>query len=249
MKKIMTLGLGNKPYKNKNIRNSPNKKSKKLISFFDYKDINNNINKINNSPSPKHSAGKYIQNKKRTNSFNTPNLQLKKRLSHNKINIFNYRAIRKRSIKMIRRKSQGDSDIYNNNQKILLDLIIKNNNNYNKNKLSVNSFSKENKSENININNINNSILSCSEDSTTNLNIMDDNNINLFYNDSNSIISRFDSDLPMNNSESSRLDSIDKTCDESQKFFLNSNSNSQVIMIVLIWNIKRIKIIVNLIIN
>ena len=123
MKKIMTLGLGNKPYKNKNIRNSPNKKSKQLISFFDYKDINNNINKINNSPSPKHSAGKYIQNKKRTNSFNTPNLQLKKLLSHNKIYIFNYREISKRSIKMIRRKSQGDSDIYNNNQKILLIIV------------------------------------------------------------------------------------------------------------------------------
>ena len=235
-KKTMTLGLGNKYNKNKNKINSPNEKIKQTISFFDYKDINNNINKIYNSFSPKkrrhvnHSTGKYIQNKKRTNSFNTSNLQLKKPLSHNKINIFNYRAIRKRSIKMIRRKSQGDSDIYNNNnQKILLELIIKNNynNNYNKNKLSENSFSKENKSENININNIlNNSIISNSEDSTTNLNIMDDNNINLFHNDSNSILSRFDSDLPMNNSESSRLDSIDKTCDKSQKFFLNSNSNS-----------------------
>ena len=36
----------------------------------------------------------------------------------------------------------------------------------------------------------------------------------------------FDSDLNGLNSESSRLDSIDKTYDETQKFFLNSNSNS-----------------------
>ena len=80
----------------------------------------------------------------------------------------------------------------------------------------------ENKSDNM-INIMNNSYISNSEDSNTNLNILDNNNINLFHNDS--IISRIDSDLYGLNSESSRLDSIDKTCDETQKFFLNSNSN------------------------
>ena len=217
-KKTMTIGLGNKPKKYKYIRNSPNKNLKQIISFFDFKDDNiKDSSPIKKSRHVNHSAGKYTKNKERKKSFNSLNSPMKKHLSFNNINISNFRTMRKRSIKMIRRNSQGDID-EDSKQRILLDLINKNNK-----RKKENSFSMENKSDNM-INIMNNSYISNSEDSTTNLNILDDNNINLFHYDS--ILSRFDSDLHGLNSESSRLDSIDKTYDETQKFFLNSNSNS-----------------------
>ena len=129
--------------------------------------------------------------------------------------------MRTRSIHMTRRKSQGNNAV-TDNQRILLDLILRNKN---QNKKEF-SFFQDNNSDSIN-NITNNSNISYSEDSNSNLNILDDNNFNLslFHNDS--IISRFDSDLHRVNSDTSRLDSIDKTCDESQKYFLNSNSNSR----------------------
>ena len=129
--------------------------------------------------------------------------------------------MRTRSIHMTRRKSHGN-DADTDNQRILLDLILRNKN---QNKKEF-SFFQDNNSDSLN-NITNNSNISYSEDSNSNLNILDDNNFNLslFHNDS--IISRFDSDLHRVNSDTSRLDSIDKTCDESQKYFLNSNSNSR----------------------
>ena len=129
--------------------------------------------------------------------------------------------MRTRSIHMTRRKSHGN-DAVTDNQRILLDLILRNKN---QNKKEF-SFFQDNNSDSLN-NITNNSNISYSEDSNSNLNILDDNNFNLslFHNDS--IISRFDSDLHRVNSDTSRLDSIDKTCDESQKYFLNSNSNSR----------------------
>ena len=119
---------------------------------------------------------------------------------------------------MTRRKSQG-TDIITDNQRLLLNLIMRNN-------LNKESSVTDNKSDSMN--NITNSCLSCSEDSVSNfnnsINFIEDNNSNLFNNDS--ILSRAESDLHRINSDTTKLDSIDKTCDESQKYFLNSNNNS-----------------------
>jgi hypothetical protein len=110
-KKTMTIGLGNKLKKNKYIRNSLNKKLKQIISFFDFKDDNiKDSSPIKKSRHVNHSAGKYTKNKERKKSFNSLNSPMKKHLSFNNINISNFRTMRTRSIKMIRRNSQGEID-------------------------------------------------------------------------------------------------------------------------------------------
>ena len=208
------INLGTKIKKNKYLKNSLNYNLKQIISIFD--NNNNNIKKnehihINNS------VGKY-SDRKRNHSFQPSSLQIKRRISYNKLNIYNYRKIRRRSIHMTRRKSQGNNDIEANNRRILLDLILKKNGSDKDN--IENSFNKDNESDSVNnITNNSNNNISYSEDSSTNLNnIFDDNNIHLFQNDS---------DLHRINSDTSRIDSIDKTRDDSQKYFLNSNSNSR----------------------
>ena len=212
----MTVQLGHNIKKIKKDNNSPNKKINKIILNFD---INNNINKrANNGHHIYHSVGKNnYNNRKRINSLPPTKVLLKRRFSHNKFSIYNYRKIYKRSIQMIRRKSQGNN-IVTDNQRILLNLIMKN-------KSSIDSSIIDNKSESKN--NMTNSCLSGSEDSISNfnnnLNLIDDSNLNLINNDS--ILSRADSDLHRINSDTTRLDSIDKT-EESQKYFLNSNNNS-----------------------
>ena len=50
---------------------------------------------------------------------------MRRRFSHNKLNILNYRKIRQRSKGMIRRKSHGH-DVVKNNQRIMLGLSSKN---------------------------------------------------------------------------------------------------------------------------
>ena len=222
-KKTTTIiDLGAKLKKIKNYKNSPNKRLKQIISDFGINNINNN-NRFNNSEIKKnkhinHSVEKFSTHIKRNHSLQPSNIQIKRCFSHDKLNIFNYRKIRTRSIHMIRRKSQGN-DAISTNQRILFDLIFK--------KDKENSFIQDNKSDNLN-NNSNKSIITYSEDSSTNLNNLlnnlDDNNIHLFNNDS--ILSRVDSDILRVNSDASQLNSIDKTCDESQKYFLNSNSDS-----------------------
>ena len=215
--KKKTVIVGSMHKKSKKVKNSPNKKLKQIISNFD----NDNKNKESKSAKRRHynhSVGKYTNNRKRNNSLQPSNIQIKRHFSHNKLNIFNYRKIRRRSIRMTRRKSQG-TDIITDNQRLLLNLIMRNN-------LNKESSVTDNKSDSMN--NITNSCLSCSEDSISNfnnsINFIEDNNSNLFNNDS--ILSRAESDLHRINSDKTRLDSIDKTCDESQKYFLNSNNNS-----------------------
>ena len=212
------IGLEIKTKKNKSIKNSQNKKLKQIISVFYSNDNNHNSETANNKRHVNTSVEKYSQNRKRNNTLQPSNIQIKRSLSHNKLNIYNYRKMRRRSVhNTTRRKSQGNN-IVTDNQKILLDLILKNK--------KESSFFQDNNSDSLN-NITNNSNISYSEDSNSNLNILDDNNFNLdlFHNDS--IISRFDSDLHRVNSDSSRFDSVDKTCDESQKYFLNFNSNSR----------------------
>ena len=220
------MGLGIKTKKNKVNKISPSKKLKQIISIFDTNNSNNSHNpnsdtSKNNNRHINNSVEKYSKNGKRNNTPQPSNIQIKRRFSHNKLNIYNYRKMRTRSIHMTRRKSQGNNAV-TDSQRILLDLILRNKN---QNKKEF-SFFQDNNSDSLN-NITNNSNISYSEDSNSNLNILDDNNFNLslFHNDS--IISRFDSDLHRVNSDTSRLDSIDKTCDESQKYFLNSNSNSR----------------------
>ena len=146
-------------------------------------------------------------------------LSLNKRLSHKKLNIYNYREVRLRSAKMTRRKSYGH-DTNKNNKRILLNLIKK------KNKINEFSYNPKNKyASTNNLNIINNSGMSISEDlnSNNNLNIIDlDNNNNIFQNESS--ISNIDS--PRIYSDTSRFNSVDKTRDDSQKFLLNSLGGS-----------------------
>ena len=212
-KKTMTIRMGPKFKKNKKVKYSPNKKLKQIISSFD----NNKDIEISHHKHYHHSVGKYSKNRKRNNSLQPSNLTLDRHFSHKKLNIYNYRKIRRRSIRMTRRKSQGNN-IASNNQRLILNLIMSNDK-------SRESSIKDNNSDSMNNKN---SCLSCSEESISNfnntLNLIDDTNSNLFNNDS--IISRADSDLPRANSDISRIDSVDKTCDDSQKYFLNSNNNS-----------------------
>ena len=212
--KKMTVAVGMRLKKNKKVRNSLNKKIKQIISIFVNDDKDDSINNKHYN----HSVGKFTHNRKRTNSLPPSNLDMRRRFSHNKLNIYNYRKIRRRSIHMIRRKSQGNN-IVTDKQRLLINLLMKNN------KSRENSI-KDNKSESMN--NMTNSCISCSEDSISNfnknINLIDDNNSNIFNNDS--IFSRAGSNLHRVNSVPSRLDSIDKTRDESQKYFFNSNNNS-----------------------
>ena len=218
-KKNMTVRIGSKIKQNKKVSFSQNKQLNRIIKNID----TNKINKRENNKYINKSAGKINNNRKRAYSFQHSNFELKRNFSHEKLNIYNYRKIRKRNIHMTRRKSQGN-DIVTSNQRLLLGLIMKN-------KINKETYIFENKSENMN--NITcNSCISCSEDSKSifnnSLNLIDDNNFNnnnLFNNDS-IFLSRMDSDIHNINSENSRLDSIDKTRDDSQKYFLNSNNNS-----------------------
>ena len=226
-KKKMTIGVGAKHLKFNKGKNSPNKKLKQIISLFD---SNNNNDTNYNNPDDIFlnqyplSIEKYAKTRRRNNSFKITHSSAKRRLSHKKLNIYNYRTIRKRSVGMIRRNS-NDNCLVKNKERIIVNLFLKNKI---KKKLDETSFTKEIKNENINNNNITN--ISYSEDSNSyfnnSINIVDnDNNSNIFQNDIN--ISRFDSDLIRANSDStSKLDSFDGTRDDSPKYFLSSNNSS-----------------------
>ena len=233
-KKKMTIGVGAKHLKFKKGKNSPSKKFKQILSLFD----NNNENDTNNNNSEDiflnqipQSIDKYGITRKRNNSFKISRVSVKRRFSHSKLNIYNYRTVRKRSVGMIRRNSH-DNCLINNKEKIIVNLLIKNKI---KKKLNESSIIQDSKSENIfsnnNINNNNITNISYSEDSNSyfnnSINLVDnDNNSNIFQNDAN--LSRIDFDLIRANSEdnSSKLNSVDGTRDDSQKFFLSSNRSS-----------------------
>ena len=225
-KKKLTLGfrpMHNK--KNKKTKNSPNKKLKQIISFFD---INTN-NKSNNYNSEKihshitHSVDVKKNNRKRNNSLQVSNYI--RHLSHNKLNILNYRKIRRRSVKMTRRYSD-DIFMRKNKQKIMLNLIAK----YNIKKIN-DSYNNIQEYQSENVNSITN--ISYSEESFSYFN----NTLNITDNDNNNIspflpseinlsnLSRINSDYRPN-SDISGLDSIERTRDESQKYFLSSNSHN-----------------------
>ena len=221
-KKKKTLGDKLNRIGNIKPRNSPNKKFKQIMFFFDKKNNNNNnynLSNYNSEISNRHLNISIDKNIKINNSFHHRNSSCIRRFSHNKLNIYNYRKIRRRSIKMIRRKSD-DISLFKSKQAIFLKLLSKNNG------INENSFLKENKSENAN--NLTN--VSYSEESVSyfnnTLNIIDnnDNNSNIFQNDIS--LSRIDSDLLRQNSDISKFDSIDGTRDDSQKYFLSSNNNS-----------------------
>ena len=221
-KKKKTLGDKLNRIGNIKPRNSPNKKFKQIMSFFDNKNNNNNNNNYdlsnyNSEISNRHLNISIDKNIKINNSFHHRNSSCIRRFSHNKLNIYNYRKIRRRSIKMIRRKSD-DISLFKSKQAIFFKLVSKNKN------INENSIIKE-KSENVN--NLTN--VSYSEESNSyfnnTLNIIDnDNNSNIFQNDIS--LSRIDSALLRQNSDISKFDSIDGTRDDSQKYFLSSNNNS-----------------------
>ena len=167
-KKNMTVVMGSKIKHNKKVSFSQNKKLNRINNNYDI----NNIHKRENNKYINKSVDKNYNNRKRAFSFqHSISVKIKRNFSHDKLNIYNYRKIRKRNIHMTRRKSQGN-DIVTNNQRLLLDLIIKN-------KINKGQNFSENKTENIN--NITcNSCISCSEDSISifnnSLNLIDDNN-------------------------------------------------------------------------
>ena len=208
-KKKKSLGEKISFKKHKRPNKSTNKKLDKIISLFDNND--NNINNYNTETSKNHINFSVEKYRKRNNSIHQTNLSYKRRFSHKKLNIYNYRKIRRRSLKMTRTKSD-DTLIFKNKQKIMLNLLSKNK------ALNEKFITKENTIENIN--NINTN--SYSEESASYFN----NTLNIIDNDNNSniSISRFDSDFNTQNSE--KLDSIDGTRDDSQKYFLSSNSNN-----------------------
>ena len=112
-KKKMTIGVRTIPKKPKKLKNSPNKIFKKIISSFDNNEnIQNNFNSEITNEHLNISFEQNIPNRKRNNSVHLKNISIKRRFSHNKLNIYNYRTIRRRSIKMIRRNS--DSNIFQN---------------------------------------------------------------------------------------------------------------------------------------
>ena len=200
------------------IKNSPNKRIKQIISAFDSNEnIQNKYNSEVTNELLNLSVEQNIPNRKRNNSVHQTNLSFKRRFSHNKLNIFNYRKIRRRSIKMIRRNSD-DICIFKNKQKLMLNLLTKNS------KLN-DSIIRQNTTENVNnLTNISYSEESASYFNNT-LNMIDnDNNSNIFQNDIS--ISRKDSDFNIANSEISKVDSVDGTRDDSQKYFLSSSNNN-----------------------
>jgi len=217
-KKKMTIGVRTFPKKTRKIKNSPNKRIKQIISAFDNNDnIQNKYNSEVTNELLNLSVEQNIPNRKRNNSVHQTNLSFKRRFSHNKLNIFNYRKIRRRSIKMIRRNSD-DICIFKNKQKLMLNLLTKNS------KLN-DSIIRQNTTENVNnLTNISYSEESASYFNNT-LNMIDnDNNSNIFQNDIS--ISRKDSDFNIANSEISKFDSVDGTRDDSQKYFLSSSNNN-----------------------
>ena len=112
-KKKMTIGVRTIPKKPKKLKNSPNKIFKKIISSFDNNEnIQNNFNSEITNEHLNISFEQNIPNRKRNNSVHLKNISIKRRFSHNKLNIYNYRTIRRRSIKMTRRNS--DSNIFQN---------------------------------------------------------------------------------------------------------------------------------------
>ena len=217
-KKKMTIGVRTFPKKTRKIKNSPNKRIKQIISAFDNNEnIQNKYNSEVTNELLNLSVEQNIPNRKRNNSVHQTNLSFKRRFSHNKLNIFNYRKIRRRSIKMIRRNSD-DICIFKNKQKLMLNLLTKNS------KLN-DSIIRQNTTENVNnLTNISYSEESASYFNNT-LNMIDnDNNSNIFQNDIS--ISRKDSDFNIANSEISKFDSVDGTRDDSQKYFLSSSNNN-----------------------
>ena len=225
-KKKMTIVVGSKHLKFKKGKNSPYKKLKQIVSLFDNNDTNNKnpedifLNQLH------HSLEKCGNTRKRNNSFKASRNIVKRHSSHTKLNIYNYRTIRRRSEGMMRRNSY-DNCLIKNNEKIIVDLLMKNKI---KKKLNESSIIQKCKSENIINNNNNLTNISYSEDSNSyfnnSINIVDnDNNSNIFQNDIN--ISNIDSDFNRANSDStSKLNSLDGTRDDSQKYFLSSNNNS-----------------------
>ena len=186
------------------------------MSFFDNDENNNNLDNYNTEISKKHLN--ISLDRKINSSFHQRNSSCLRRSSHNKLNIYNYRKIRRRSIKMTRRKSD-EIFLFKNKQQLFLNLLSNNKN------INENTIIKENKSENIN--NLTNN--SYSEESVSYFNnilnlIYNDNNLNIFQNDIS--LSLIDSALLRQNSDISKFDSIDGTRDDSQKYFFNSNSNS-----------------------
>ena len=214
-KKKMTLGfrpMYNK--KTKKAKNSPNRKLKQIISFFD-KNNNNTSNNYNSEKIHSHITHsvdiKKINNRKRNYSLQMSDYI--RRLSHKKLNILNYRKIRRRSVKMTRRYSD-DIFMRKNKQKIMFNLIVK----YNIKKMN-DSYNNIQEYQSENVNNI-----SCSEESFSRFN----NSLNITDNDNNNPneinLSRINSDYRAN-SDISGLDSIERTRDESQKYFLSNNNS------------------------
>ena len=220
-KKKMTLSF--KPFNskiNKKAKNSPNKRLKQIISFFDIH-TDKIFDKYNSEKTISHNHITHSVDIKKNSRKRNNSLQINnyiRRLSHNKLNIINYRKIRRRSVKMTRRYSD-DIFMKKNKQKIMLNLINK----------YYYYNTQDNQSEYLN--NINNvTTISYSEESfsyfNNSLNIIDNDNNNsqLLQNDIS--LSRINSDLNKAYSDISGLDSIEKTRDESQKYFLNSNNSN-----------------------
>ena len=220
-KKKMTVLVGPQLTHLKKLKKDKNtqaKKHKHIISSF-YNENHESLGqqKFNSS----HSVGKYFTTRPRNHSLQTKHITVRRRFSHNKLNILNYRKIRQRSKGMVRRKSHGH-DVVKNNKRMMLSLLLKND------KYKEYSANKNIKNDSINHIN-NNSMISFSEESVTNFN----NTLNLLDNDNDSNMFEFDKSLSRNepvihrvHSYTSRLDSIDRTCDESQKLIFNSNSNN-----------------------
>ena len=154
--------------KSRKTQNSSNKKLKKLSYNF-------TINEKNNK-SHYHSVSKFIQGRKRNNSFQNKNINIIRRFSHN---INNHRKNLRRSRRLTRRNSCGIK-IYSNAE--LLELINKN---INRSKDSCDNSNKMNNSCNS----------ENSQDSISNVNNItitdNDNNSNIFPNDTS--LSQLDS--------------------------------------------------------
>ena len=154
--------------KSRKTQNSSNKKLKKLSYNF-------TINEKNNK-SHYHSVSKFIQGRKRNNSFQNKNINIIRRFSHN---INNHRKNLRRSRRLTRRNSCGIK-IYSNAE--LLELINKN---INRSKDSCDNSNKMNNSCNS----------ENSQDSISNVNNItitdNDNNSNIFQNDTS--LSQLDS--------------------------------------------------------
>jgi hypothetical protein len=107
------------------MKNKIKKKLKQIVSLFDNNDTNNKnpedifLNQLH------HSLEKCGNTRKRNNSFKASRNIVKRHSSHTKLNIYNYRTIRRRSEGMMRRNSY-DNCLIKNNEKIIVDLLMKN---------------------------------------------------------------------------------------------------------------------------